>query len=176
MSKAKNCNECVSWSPTFILDRTDCLKGHKPRFSTKFEPGTDYIKGFHRRCDDFEKVTLKKLIGNVAKQNRNEMEKEKIELFAVVELFGHNRIAGKVTEHNFGSSTFVRIDVPETPQQPSFTRLVNPTAIYAINPVTEDVMKAMANNIQQKPIEAWDVRVMVDKLIALKSANIEDDL
>ena len=70
----------MSWSPTFFGERTDCLKGHKPRFSTQFNPGTDYIKGFHRRCDDFEKVTLKKLIGNVAKQNRNEMEKEKIEL------------------------------------------------------------------------------------------------
>ena len=99
------------------------------------------------------------------------MDTQKIELFAVVELFGHQRIAGKITEHNFGSSTFVRIDVPETPSQPGFTRLVNPTAIYAINPVTEEVMITMANNIQQKPIEAYDVRVMVDKLIALKASN-----
>ena len=67
------------------------------------------------------------------------MNTEKIELNAVVELFGHQRIAGKVTEQAFGSFTFIRIDVPETPLQPSFTRLVNPTAIYAINPVTEEV-------------------------------------
>ena len=102
------------------------------------------------------------------------MNTEKIELFAVVELFGHQRIAGKVTEQAFGSSTFVRIDVPETHQQPKFTRLVNPSAVYAINPVTEDVMITMANSIQQKPIDAWDVRVMVDKMIALQGKNAQD--
>lgn len=103
------------------------------------------------------------------------MDTEKIELFAVVELFGHQRIAGKVTEHAFGSSTFVRIDVPETPQQPPFTRLVNPSAIYAINPVTEDVMITMARNIQQRPIDAWDIKEMVNKLIALKAKNDDPD-
>ena len=99
------------------------------------------------------------------------MESEKIELFAVVELFGRQRIAGKVTEHAFGTSIFVRVDVPETASQPSFTRLINPSAIYAINPVTEPVMIEMAKSIQQKPIEAWDVREMVKKLIELKGKD-----
>lgn len=96
------------------------------------------------------------------------MQTEKIELFAVVELFGHQRISGKVTEQAFGSSTFVRIDVPETKAQPPFTRMVNPSAVYAINPVTEEVMLQMAENIQQKPIDAWDIRKMAEKLLALK--------
>ena len=100
------------------------------------------------------------------------MNTEKIELFAVIELFGHNKIAGKVSEQNMGAFTFCRIDVPETPQQPSFTRLVNPSAIYAINPVTEEVMKKMAENIQTKPIEAWDVREMVNKMLAIKAGKI----
>ncbi|MBF0553661.1 MAG: hypothetical protein HQK96_03805 [Nitrospirae bacterium] len=103
------------------------------------------------------------------------METEKIELFAIVELFGRQRIAGKVTEHAFGTSIFVRVDVPETPSQPSFTRLLNPSAIYAINPVTEAVMIEMAKNIQQKPIEAWDVREMVKKLIELKAQSPSRD-
>ena len=108
------------------------------------------------------------------------MNTEKIELYAIIELFGHNKIAGKVSEQNMGAFTFCRIDVPETPQQPSFTRLVNPSAIYAINPVTEEVMIKMAENIQTKPIEAWDVREMVNKMIALKAvprntSDIMDD-
>lgn len=56
----------------------------------------------------------------------------KLELHAVVELFGHQKMAGKVTEQSIGPSTFVRIDVPETNHQPAFTRLLNPSAIYAI--------------------------------------------
>ncbi len=103
---------------------------------------------------------------------------QKFELFAVVELFGHQRIAGKVSEQSIGVATFVRIDVPETSQQPKFTRIVNPSAIYAINPVTEEVMIQMAEMITSKPIDAWDIREMHQKLLALKQADhdsIDDD-
>jgi len=96
------------------------------------------------------------------------MQTEKLELFAIIELFGHQRIAGKVSEQTVGSSTFVRIDVPETKTQPKFTRIVNPTAVYAINPVTEEVMIQMAEQISVKPIDAWDIREMHKKLLALK--------
>lgn len=95
----------------------------------------------------------------------------KLELLAIVELFGHQRIAGKVTEQTVGSSTFIRIDVPETDSQPPFTRIVNPSAVYALNPVTEEVMIHMAQHLQQKPIEAWDIRKMTDKLLQLKEAK-----
>jgi hypothetical protein len=44
---------------------------------------------------------------------------QKFELNAVVELFGHQRIAGKVTEQSIGVATFIRIDVPETSAQRS---------------------------------------------------------
>lgn len=97
------------------------------------------------------------------------METNKFELFAVVELFGHTKMAGTVTEQTIGSSTFIRVDVPETKTQPPFTRMLNPSAIYAINPVTEEVMKHMADNIQNKPIESWDIQAMHKKLLALKA-------
>lgn len=96
---------------------------------------------------------------------------EKLELFAIVELFGHQKIAGKVTEQSIGPATFVRVDVPESEKQPSFTRLLNPSAIYAINPVTEEVMKHMAGNLAAKPIESWDIQKMNEKLLALGAAK-----
>ena len=97
------------------------------------------------------------------------MKDNKFELNAIVELFGHTRMAGKVTEQTIGSASFIRIDVPETDQQPKFTRIVNPSAVYAINPVTEDVMVAMAERISEKPIDAWDITKMQEKLMALKA-------
>lgn len=107
---------------------------------------------------------------------------EKFELNAVVELFGHTKMAGKVTEQTIGVATFVRVDVPETTQQPKFTRLLNPSAIYAINPVTEEVMVQMAEMITSKPIDSWDIKVMQQKLLALKEpesrkqeSNWDDD-
>lgn len=94
---------------------------------------------------------------------------EKFELNAVVELFGHTKMAGKVSEQTIGVATFVRVDVPETTQQPKFTRLLNPSAIYAINPVTEEVMLHMAEMITSKPIDSWDIKEMQKKLMALKA-------
>lgn len=99
---------------------------------------------------------------------------QKFELNALVELFGHQRIAGKVTEQSIGVATFIRIDVPETSQQPKFTRIVNPSAIYAINPVTEEVMLHMAEMITSKPIESWDIREMQSKLLALGKKEDND--
>ena len=95
----------------------------------------------------------------------------KFEVFAIVELFGHQKLSGKVTEHNVGSATFIRIDVPETKGQPAFTRLVNPSAIYAINPTTEEVATAKAEQLQTAPIDAWDIRRMQEKMVALVEEN-----
>ncbi|REJ83144.1 MAG: hypothetical protein DWQ44_00050 [Bacteroidetes bacterium] len=99
------------------------------------------------------------------------MATEKFELDAIVELFGHQRVAGRVSEQSIGVATFIRIDIPETDHQPGFSRLVHPNAIYAINPVTEEVMKEMANRIHQKPIESWDIREMQKKLLMLSEKN-----
>lgn len=100
---------------------------------------------------------------------------ERLELNAIVELFGHQKLAGKATEQTIGSATFIRVDVPETKTQPAFSRLLNPSAIYAINPVTEPVMLQMAENITAKPIEAWDIERMYKKILALKQANIQEE-
>lgn len=101
------------------------------------------------------------------------MEDKQLKLHAIVELFGHTKMAGIVTEQTVGSSTFIRVDVPETEAVPGFTRLLNPSAIYAINPVTEDVMNHMARSFQSKPIESWDINEMHKRLLALKAARIE---
>ena len=102
------------------------------------------------------------------------MNDKKFELFAVVELFGHTRMSGTVTDSTIGGASFIRIDVPETTKQPSFTRFVNPSAVYAINPVTKEVMEQMAESITSKPIESWDIKAMQEKLLALKEVEPEE--
>lgn len=99
------------------------------------------------------------------------MKSENLDLFAIVELFGHQKIAGKVSEHSVGSATFIRIDVPETKSQPKFSRLVNPSAVYAINPTTEEVIEYMAESFAVKPIESWDFREMHKKLLQFNEEN-----
>lgn len=98
------------------------------------------------------------------------MRTEKFEAFALVELFGHNRLSGKVTEQTIGGASFIRVDVPETNSQPAFSRLLNPSAIYAINPITEETMIEMARNLDKAPLASWDVRETVRKAKAALEA------
>nr|WP_320022063.1 hypothetical protein [uncultured Draconibacterium sp.] len=100
----------------------------------------------------------------------------KFELTGVVELFGHQKIAGTISEHGIGSSTFVRIDVPETKSQPKFTRFVNPSAVYAINPTDKETMLYMVENIAAKPIDSWDIQEMHQKILALNAGKSQSSI
>ncbi|GAA4328303.1 hypothetical protein [Flaviaesturariibacter amylovorans] len=91
------------------------------------------------------------------------MQQEKFDLWCVVELFGHSKIAGRCTEQNVAGTNMLRVDVPETATQPPFTRLLGSSAIYAINPVDEVTARAYAERLQSKPIESWDVKSMLEK-------------
>lgn len=93
-------------------------------------------------------------------------EKRGFEEWAMCELFGHQRIAGKVTEQQIGGSSFVRIDVPSRPgkkKEFKITKFLNPSAIYSITPVSEAVARAAAENIEVEPISRWDVAELVKR-------------
>lgn len=74
-----------------------------------------------------------------------------------------------------GSSAFFRVEVPKTQKQEAFTRMLNPAAIYAINPCTEEVMLAMAHSFNFTPITPWDLPESLRKP-ALPEAEEDDDL
>ena len=78
------------------------------------------------------------------------------ELWAIVELFGHQRIAGKISEHNLGG-TFVRVDVPKVNGRPAFTKLYGHNAVYAITFVDRDVALAAAERMAIAPVTPYDV-------------------
>lgn len=95
---------------------------------------------------------------------------EKFDLWCVVELFGHAKIAGKCTEQNIAGTNMLRVDVPETTEQPAFTRFFGSSAIYAINPVDEATARFYAERLEQKPIESYDVKKMLEKNDKLRLA------
>ena len=95
------------------------------------------------------------------------METGKFEAWAIVELFGHQRMAGLCTAIDIGGASFVRIDVPDVEKElsapPKLSRLVNPTAIYSITPVTEETARAAAKNCSVAPVTKWDVQELIDR-------------
>lgn len=99
---------------------------------------------------------------------------EKFEMWAIVELMGHARIAGLISEKNIAGTNMLRVDVPDTTAQPAFTRFLGGTAIYAINPVTEDVAKTVAESLKTAPVNAYSVSRAMEKMKALQEGEEEE--
>lgn len=79
----------------------------------------------------------------------------KFDQFCIIELFGHNRIAGRVTEQAIGGQSFVRVDVPETQKRGAFTRFFGNGAIYSITPVDENIAQAAAEQLWVEPVSVY---------------------
>ena len=103
-------------------------------------------------------------------------QNEKFDLWCMIELFGHSRIAGKCTEQNIAGANMLRVDVPETNSQPAFTRFLSSGAIYAINPITEDIASKIAENLNVSPVTVWEARQMLEKSVKqLQSGSKQED-
>ena len=92
--------------------------------------------------------------------------------WCVVELFGRQVIAGRVTEQVIGGCSFIRVDVPEMDHKPPFTRFYGQGAIYAMTPVSEEVARLTLKQFQPEP-----VNIYVPELAQLtaRSGNIKED-
>lgn len=87
--------------------------------------------------------------------------------WAIVELFGHARIAGRISEQEFGGTKMVRVDVPAVSADPkdpdgekidAHTRFFGGGAIYSINWVDELVARIAAGSIRHQPIDTWSLQ------------------
>ena len=76
--------------------------------------------------------------------------------WALVELMGHRRLAGRVTEEVRFGAAMLRIDVPD-PAGGSTTQFYGPTAIYCVTPITEETARRFAGRFQPEPIQAWEL-------------------
>jgi len=105
-------------------------------------------------------------------------EKKTFDEWALVELFGHSRIVGKVTEATIGGGAFIRVDVPNGDGTVAFTRFFGPTAIYSISPISKQTAIGLAANIGAEPVKPYDVikRVQSPQPGLLEHSNEEDEV
>lgn len=84
----------------------------------------------------------------------------RFEQWAIVEVMGHRRFAGFVTEAAIGGASFVRVDVPDVDcggeMLPAFTKLLGAGSIYAISPCTEETARAFAASFAQRSFATYE--------------------
>ena len=88
------------------------------------------------------------------------MENKGFEEWAVLELMGHRRLAGKITDAVIGGGAFIRIDIP-TKDGNKATQFYSPGSVYCITPTTEEIARMIAVNSEPEPISRWEIRNML---------------
>ena len=88
-----------------------------------------------------------------------EAPSSELKSWALVELFGHQRIVGFLSQQTFGTGVLFRVDVPDLLKEGKavrvgFTRYFGLSAIYSITPVSEEIVKQLLPSIDGTPGEA----------------------
>lgn len=79
--------------------------------------------------------------------------------WAIVELFGHVKLAGRVSEADQFGTKMLRLDVPAIGDAPSFTTFKGGSALYAVTPCTEEVAVALLGRLRPEPIQRYELKL-----------------
>lgn len=87
-------------------------------------------------------------------------EQQKFETWAIVEIMGHSKYAGLVTEQAIGGCSFVRVDVPEINDEggdgrPAFTKLFGQSSIFCLTPCTEEAARSAAKSLRARAMTVF---------------------
>ena len=101
---------------------------------------------------------------------------QKIETWAIVEVFGHTKLAGFLRSVPLGSAVMLRIEVPEVTYNertgwgesattvertiPAFTKFYSPSAIFSITPTTEETARAAMKSWHVEPVSNLDIKAL----------------
>lgn len=127
-------------------------------------------------------------------------EQANFEGWAIVELFGHQREVGFVTTQPFGAAVLFRIETPEIPEReyllerpqtighfwasvgtkvrreavPARSKLIGPSAIYAMTPCTEETARLAIERLISPPLTLLELPKQNALTPGESSANQED--
>ena len=82
---------------------------------------------------------------------------EPLQGWFIVELMGHRRLAGWVTEQTIAGAGFLRIDVPGPGAEPLATQFFAPSSVYALTPTTEAMARRVAEASRVEPVKEWEL-------------------
>ena len=104
----------------------------------------------------------------------------KFDSWCLLEIMGHQKFAGRVTEETIAGSAFLRIDIPARADgTPAFTKFFSPSSVYSFTPMAEDLVRGIAAELRNAPIAAYDLpaemRAKLMEKPAIADMRNEDD-
>jgi hypothetical protein len=102
---------------------------------------------------------------------------ERFDLWAIVEMLGHRRVVGRVTEQVIAGAGFIRIDIPAEDGSIGHSQIIAPGSVYAITPLSEDAARIAAHRQVIEPVTVWDLPQHIRHAIEASTSaeDIDDD-
>lgn len=76
--------------------------------------------------------------------------------WAIVEIMGHRRLAGMVTEQEIAGTAFIRLDIPAGTGE-GITQFYSPSSVYCLTPTTEDIARKLGARLQPAPVHRYEL-------------------
>ena len=77
--------------------------------------------------------------------------------WAILELMGHRRLGGKVSEVTQYGAAMLRIDVYGKEAEPLATQFYPATAIYCLTPTEEETARRVGELSRPAPVQPWEL-------------------
>jgi hypothetical protein len=78
------------------------------------------------------------------------------EMWGILELMGHVRLGGRITEEERFGSKMGRIDIPN--KDGGFTtQFFGGSSVYRLTPTSEEAARHVALNCQPTPVHSWEL-------------------
>lgn len=84
---------------------------------------------------------------------------EPVQGWFIIELLGHRRLAGYLTEQTIAGAGFLRVDVPgpNGDGDPIATQYFAPSSVYTLTPTTEAMARRVAESCRFQPVQQWEL-------------------
>lgn len=83
------------------------------------------------------------------------MDTKENETWCILEMMGHVRVAGRLSEEEKFGSKLGRLDIPQA-DGTFITQYFGGGSVYRISIVSEDVARHVASQTQPAPVSPWD--------------------
>ena len=102
--------------------------------------------------------------------------------WGIVEVMGHKRYAGHITEQQIAGAALVRVDVPEVTLAnrdvertiPAYSKLVGVASIYCVTPTTEEIARQAARELARYDADPLPVYIPEQRQLAAASVVASD--
>jgi hypothetical protein len=89
-------------------------------------------------------------------------EAQGLAAWALVELFGHQRVVGMVTVDPIECPGLIRVDIPDLKkndkvERAGFTRYIGRGAVYGITPIGEEMVRRLLPEVDGRPVRSWEL-------------------